>query len=118
MNTLPELVPLLKQLRLSGILDSLEARNREAIDRHLAYTDFLGLLVQDEVARREQKKLAQRLRRANFRSQKTLECFDFDRLPTLNRALVHDLATGRFVEEKVAILIVGPCGRECQKFCV
>lgn len=110
MNALPELIPLLKQLRLSGILDSLEVRNREAIDRHLAYTDFLGLLVQDEVARREQKKLAQRLRRANFRSQKTLECFDFDRLPTLNRALVHDLSTGRFVEEKVAILIVGPCG--------
>ncbi len=40
----------------------------------------------------------------------SLECFDFDRLPTLNRALVHDLATGRFVEEKVAILIVGPRG--------
>jgi len=110
MNALPELVPPLEQLRLSGILDSLEARNREAIDRHLAYTDFLGLLVHDEVARREQKKRAQRLRRANFRSQKTLECFDFDRLPGLNRALVHDLATGRFVAEKVAILIVGPCG--------
>ena len=86
MTTLPELIPLLKHLRLSGILDSLEARTREAIDRHLAYTDFLGLLIQDEVARREQKKLAQRLRRANFRSQKTLEGFDFDRLPTLNRA--------------------------------
>jgi DNA replication protein DnaC len=66
--------------------------------------------VHDEVARRDQKKLAQRLRRANFRSQKTLEGFDFDRLPGLNRALVHDLATGRFVEEKVAVLIVGPCG--------
>jgi DNA replication protein DnaC len=110
MNTIPELIPLLKLLRLSGILDSLEARNREAIDRHLAYTDFLSLLVHDEVARREQKKLAQRLRRANFRSQKTLECFDFDRLPNLNRALIHDLATGRFIEEKVAVLIVGPCG--------
>lgn len=110
MNALPELIPLLKQLRLSGILDSLEARNREAIDRHLAYTDFLGLLIQDEVARRDQKKLAQRLRRANFRSQKTLECFDFQRLPGLNRALVHDLATGRFIDEKVAVLIVGPCG--------
>ena len=110
MNPIPELIPLLKQLRLSGILDSLEARNREAIDRKLAYTDFLSLLVHDEVARRDQKKLAQRLRRANFRSQKTLEGFDFDRLPTLNRALVHDLATGRFVEEKVAVLIVGPCG--------
>ncbi len=60
MTTPPELVPLLESLRLSGILDSLEARNREAIDRHLAHTDFLGLLVHDEVARREQKKLAQR----------------------------------------------------------
>ena len=109
MTTLPELSGLLKQLRLSGILDSLEVRNHEAIDRHLAYTDFLGLLLQDEVARRDQKKLAQRLRRANFRSQKTLECFDFDRVPTLNRALVHDLATGRFIAEKVAVLIVGPC---------
>ena len=110
MTTLPELIPLLKHLRRSGILDSLEARNREAIDRHLAYTDFLGLLIQDEVARREQKKLTQLLRRANFRSQKTLECFDFDRLPGLNRALVHDLATGRFVVEKVAVLIAGPSG--------
>lgn len=110
MNPIPELIPLLKQLRLSGILDSLEARNREAIDRKLAYTDFLSLLVHDEVARRDQKKLAQRLRRANFRSQKTLESFDFSRLPNLNRALIHDLATGRFIEEKVAVLIAGPCG--------
>lgn len=110
MNPLPELIPLLKQLRLSGILDSLEARNREAIDRQLAYTDFLSLLVHDEVARRDQKKLSQRLRRANFRSQKTLEGFDFSRLPNLNRSLVHDLATGRFIAEKVAVLIAGPCG--------
>lgn len=110
MNPIPELTPHLKQLRLSGILDSLEARNREAIDRKLAYTEFLALLVQDEVARRDQKKLSLRLRRANFRSHKTLESFDFDRLPTVNRALIHDLATGRFIEERVAVLIVGPCG--------
>ena len=44
MNPIPELITLLKQLRLSGILDSLEARNREAVDGQLAYTDFLGLL--------------------------------------------------------------------------
>lgn len=110
MHPNPELTPLLKQLRLSGILDSLEARNREAIDRKLAYTDFLGLLIQDEVARREQKKLSLRLHRASFRSHKTLEAFEFDRLPGLNRALVHDLATCRFVQEKVAVLICGPCG--------
>jgi hypothetical protein len=67
MNPIPELGPLLKQLRLSGILDSLEARNREAIDLMLAYTDFLALLIQDEIARREQKKFTSRLRRASFR---------------------------------------------------
>ncbi len=50
MNPVPELVPLLKQLRLSGILDSLEARNRQAIEGKLAYTEFLSLLIQDEVA--------------------------------------------------------------------
>jgi DNA replication protein DnaC len=110
MHPMPELSSLLKQLRLSGILDSLEARNREAIDRKLAFTEFLSLLVHDEVARRDQKKLDLRMRRANFRNQKTLEGFDFDRLPGLNRAAVHDLATCRFIEEKVAVIIAGPCG--------
>jgi DNA replication protein DnaC len=51
-----------------------------------------------------------RLRRAAFRTEKTLDQFDFDRLPSLNRAAIHDLATGRYLDEKVAVLIVGPCG--------
>jgi DNA replication protein DnaC len=110
MNPIPELGPLLKQLRLSGILDSLEARNREAIDCKLAYTDFLALLIQDEIARREQKKFTSRLRRASFRTQKTLDQFDFDRLPKLNRALVHDLATNRCLAENAPVLIVGHVG--------
>lgn len=110
LNPIPELSPQLKQLRLSGILDSLEARNRQAIDSKLAYTEFLALLIGDEVARREQKKFGSRLRRAQFRTTKTLEQFDFERLPQLNRALVHDLATGRYLLEKAPVLIVGPCG--------
>jgi DNA replication protein DnaC len=110
MNPIPEITPHLKQLRLSGILDSLEARNRQAIEAKLAYTEFLALLIQDEVARREQKKFSARLRRAAFRATKTLDQFDFERLPQLNRALVHDLATGRYLTEKAPVLIVGPCG--------
>ena len=50
MNPMPQLEPMLKQLRLSGILDSLTARNPQAIESKLAYTDFLALLIQDEVA--------------------------------------------------------------------
>jgi DNA replication protein DnaC len=110
MNPMPALIPMLKEIRLSGILDSLEARNRQAIEDQLAYTDFLALLLQDEVARRSHKKLAVRIRRANFRNQKTLEDFDFAFNPKLNRALILDLATGRYLEEKVAVLIAGPTG--------
>ena len=72
-NPMPELAPLLKRLRLSGILDSLETRNREAVANKMPYTDFLALLVADEVARREHKKFNLRIRRAGFRSSKTLE---------------------------------------------
>lgn len=110
MNPMSELTPALKQLRLSGILDSLESRNRQAIDNKLAYTEFLALLIQDEVARREQKKFASRLRRASFRAQKTLDAFDFGRMPGVNRNQIADLATGRYIDEKSPVLIVGPCG--------
>jgi DNA replication protein DnaC len=110
MNPIPELTPQLKQLRLSGILDSLERRNRQAIEGKLAYTEFLSLLITDEIARRDNKKLTLRLRRANFRSPKTLEGFDFERLPNLNRALIQELATGGYLAEKAAVLICGPVG--------
>ena len=64
MNPIPHLTPHLKQLRLSGILDSLEVRNRQAVEQKLAYTDFLALLIEDEIARREQRKLVMRQRRS------------------------------------------------------
>jgi len=109
-NPMPELGGLLKRLRLSGILSTLDARNREAVEQKLAYTDFLALLIQDEVARRDQKKFDLRLKRAGFRSSKTLEAFDFDFNPKAPRELLFDLGTCRFMAEKVAALIVGPCG--------
>jgi DNA replication protein DnaC len=107
---LPELTPVLKQLRLSGILDSLDTRNREAVKHKLSYPEFLALIIQDEAARREQKKYGLRLRRAGFRRDKTLESFDFDFNPGINQQLINDLAQCRFIEEKVAVLIAGPCG--------
>lgn len=110
MNPMPELAPMLKRLRLSGILESLPNRNQEAIESKLSYSEFLALLVQDEVARRENKKFTLRVRRAGFRGEKTLEGFDFAFNPNINQALIQDLATCRFIEEKVAILIAGPCG--------
>lgn len=110
MNPMPELMPMLKQLRLSGILDSIESRNRQAIEQKLSYMDFLATIITDEIERRTQKKLASALRRANFVNQKTLEEFDFTFNPNINRALITELASCRFIQEKVCALIVGPCG--------
>ena len=50
MNPMPELIPMLKQLRLSGILDSIESRNRQAIENQFSYMDFLATIVHDEIA--------------------------------------------------------------------
>jgi DNA replication protein DnaC len=110
MHPMPELIPMLKQLRLSGILDSMEIRNRQAIDEKLPYTEFLALLIQDEVARRTQKKLALRLRRGGVNPNKTFENFDFAFNPSANKTQLLDLAACRFMDEKVCILVVGPCG--------
>lgn len=110
MNPMPAITPMLKQLRLSGILDSLEARNREAIEAKLAYPEFLALLIGDEIARREQKKFNLRIRRAGFRSQKSIEQFDFNFNPSINQSLIMELATARFVVEPANVLIAGPCG--------
>lgn len=110
MNPMPELEPMLKQLRLSGILDSLEVRNHQAIEDKMAYTEFLALLLQDETARRTNKKLTQRLRRANFQINKTLEAFDFTFNLKIDKKLIMDLATCQFMNEKVSVLIAGPCG--------
>ena len=110
MHPMPEIIPMLKELRLSGVLDSLEQRNHQAIEQKLAYTDFLAMVLQDEIARRAQRKLDLALRRANFRNQKTIEEFDFTFNPNINRGLIMDLASCRFIEEKVSAFIVGPCG--------
>jgi DNA replication protein DnaC len=67
-------------------------------------------MVQDEIERREAKKLAQRLSRASFEQQKTLEGFDFSFNPTIKRSLVSNLATCIFIEKKEHVLIYGPAG--------
>lgn len=104
------LTPHLKQLRLSGILDSLEVRHRQAVDEQWSYVEFLERLLQDEVERRGQKQLTLRLRRAAFQPDKTLERFDFSFNPQLNRQQILDLATCQFVARKEPVLICGPTG--------
>ena len=105
-----QLVPTLKALRLSGILATLEARQRQAIDAQWSYLEFLARLLEDETERRAQKQLALRVRRASLGSTKTLEGFDFGFNPTINRQQVLALASGDYIRRKHNVLICGPTG--------
>ncbi len=98
MSTHDDLVPILKKLKLSGVLQTLQLRTKEAVDDSLAQTEFLYRLLHDEVERRESKQLTMRLRRAAFDSHKSLEDFDFHFNPQVPKAKVIDLATCQFVE--------------------
>jgi DNA replication protein DnaC len=105
-----QLTPQLKLLRLSGVLETLEVRQRQAIDHKWSYLEFLEYLLQDEVERRGQKQLQLRLRRATLNTTKTLETFDFAFNPALNRQQLLALATGDYIREKRNIILCGPTG--------
>src|SRR6266404_8412715 len=95
---LPELLRALRQLGLSGMAESLEARLVQAQADHLPPADFLALLVQDELTRRADRLLTRRLKEAQFRdADKTLDGFDFGFNKKMDRRLVFELATGRFL---------------------
>ncbi len=105
-----QLAPHLKQLRLSGILETLEARNRQALDDQWSYVEFLSRLLEDEVERRAQKQLALRLRRGAVNTTKTLEGFDFNFNPTLRRQAVMQVASCDYIRQHYNVLLCGPTG--------
>ena len=105
-----QLIPFLKRLRLSGILETLDVRNQQAIAGQWTYVEFLARLLEDEVERRSQKQLALRIRRAAINTTKTLEGFDFRFNPNINQQQVLDLATCAYVRQKRNLLICGPTG--------
>ena len=110
MELMAQLTPRLKRLRLSGILQTLEVRRQQAIEGQWSYIEFLNRLLEDEVARREQKQLALRLRRASVNSAKTLETFDFAFNPGLNRQEILQIASCDFIRQHHNVLLCGPTG--------
>ncbi|WP_434424238.1 IS21-like element helper ATPase IstB [Nannocystis pusilla] len=110
MTLTEHLTPVLKKLRLSGILDTLELRLQQAIDGNLDYAEFLFRILHDETERRDTKQLSLRIRRANFEHERTLESFDFNFNPQVPRAKIIDLSTCHFVERHENVLLIGPTG--------
>ncbi len=105
-----QLTAQLKTLKLGGFIETLDLRITQAEKDELSHLAFLALVVQDEIERREAKKLTVRIQRASFEEEKTLEGFDFAFNPKIKRGIVTDLATCLFVEKKEHVLIYGPAG--------
>lgn len=108
---LTELDRALRKLRLSGMANVLETRLRQAQTEKLAPIDLVSVLVSDELICRQDRLFARRIKQAHFRDgERSLDSFDFDFNKKMNRALLYELATARFVGQREDVLLLGPPG--------
>jgi len=114
----PDLDRKLRSIRLSGFVSALPVRNQEAITNHLAYVEFLELLVEDELARRRDLLFQRRMKQAQLPALKTLEEFDWDFNPKIPKQLILDLATLRFIAEHGGAMIIGAPGLGKSHLCL
>lgn len=104
------LMHMLKQLRLSGLLQSLDVRLQEAAGHSLNHREFLELVLNDEMAIRSDRLVHRRVKTAGFRELKTLDGFDWSFNPSIKKKQIFDLAAGHFVREARDVLLIGPPG--------
>ncbi len=106
----PQLPTQLRHLRLSGMAEALPLRLEQARSSPLDHTEFLELLVGDELARRSDRLFSRRLKQAGIVEVKELSDFDFSFNPKIPKAKLVDLATARFVSTHEGVLLLGPPG--------
>ncbi|MEQ8821203.1 MAG: IS21-like element helper ATPase IstB [Sumerlaeia bacterium] len=104
------LMPKLKELRLGGMAETLEDRARQAQEKDLSATEFLALLLDDEIDRRERGRMARSLREGRIDETKTLARFDFSAAPRAPKSLLGELALCRWIERGENLLLAGPTG--------
>lgn len=100
----------LRQLRLSGMSETLDVRLQEAKSSKLDHVEFLELVLQDELAVRLDRKIDRRTKAAAFRDQKSLDDFDFEFNTSVKRKQVFDLAAGDWVRKHHDAILIGPPG--------
>jgi len=101
----------LRKLRLSGMAATLPTRLLQAQTERMPPLDFLSTLVHDELTKRQDRLIERRIKKAGFRDHgKTLDNFDFIFNPKMDRKLIFELASGRFVTQHEDGLFLGPPG--------
>jgi DNA replication protein DnaC len=110
MTAVHQLESTLRTLKLSGMLDTLDARLAQARAGELGHLEFLQILCEDEVSRRAAAAVHRRLRAARFDEQVTIEQFDFTVSAKLPVAAIRDLSTLRFLDSGESVVLHGPVG--------
>lgn len=100
----------LREFKLSGIVRTLDVRLTEATSQNLSHSEFLELLLEDEVSQRSDNKRKRLYGGAHLPFEKGLEDFDFTFQPTVKKAEMLELATGNFIGKHENIIFVGQPG--------
>jgi DNA replication protein DnaC len=100
----------LAYLRLAAAAEALPQELERATTEGLGHTAFLERLLSLEVQATQERRLASLLRFASFPAPWRLEDFDFDAQPSVDRKMIEELATLRFVDEAANVLFIGPPG--------
>jgi len=108
--SIPELERALKNLRLSGMIATLEARALQVATHEMDFLEAFSWLVQDELDRRHSRLLERRHTLSGLPEHKDLKSFDWTYNARLPRRDVLELATLKFIDAKEDILLIGPPG--------
>lgn len=100
----------LKNLKLAGIVNTLEERLKYANDNSLSYQQFLEILIEDEENNRRDNSYKKRYNKAKLPAHKTIEEFNFRFQPSINQKLINDASTCQFIKEKRNIIFIGNPG--------
>lgn len=104
------LIQRLQDLRLRGMATALARQIDLPDQRDLAFEDRLGLLIEQEAVDRQAQRLAQRLRWARLPQPATLEDLDLRTPRGLDRALIKQITSLAWIEQRANVLVVGPTG--------
>lgn len=101
----------MSEMKLLGMLKTLDLRLKESVSHGWGSGDFLSALITDEKSYREVVKIERRLRAANFRTSASFEQVDYTTKRSLTKSLVKDLMQMNYIKSSPRnILIFGPTG--------
>lgn len=98
----------LTRLKLVATRERLDALLQEAARKELGYLDFLDRVLSEEAQAKDQKRTRMGIQIAHFPVVKSLEDFDFSLQPSIDRKLIRELETGRFIANGENVLLLGP----------